>query len=123
MQGRLTFCLIPLLLICTTAFAQSTTPAATTAERTFWDHNGSVMYLVANGSSREFYYQKPRPGMLKAGAHPDSLLFRGQIDDGHFSGTAYLFNAHCGQVPFEVKGPVLDNAGRVVLTGQAPRVG
>jgi len=123
MQGRLTFCLIPQLLICTTAFAQSTTPAATTAERTFWDHNGSVMYLVANGSSREFYYQKPRPGMLEAGAHPDSLLFRGQIDNGQFSGTAYLFNAHCGQVPFEVKEPVLDNGGRVALTGQAPRVG
>jgi hypothetical protein len=123
MQGRLTFCLIPQLLICTTAFAQSTTPAATTAERTFWDHNGSVMYLVANGSSRKFYYQKPRPGMLEAGAHPDSLLFRGQIDNGQFSGTAYLFNAHCGQVPFEVKGPVLDNGGRVALTGQAPRVG
>ena len=123
MQGRLTFCLIPQLLICPTAFAQSTTPAATTAERTFWDHNGSVMYLVANGSSREFYYQKPRPGMLEAGAHPDSLLFRGQIDNGQFSGTAYLFNAHCGQVPFEVKGPVLDNGGRVALTGQAPRVG
>jgi hypothetical protein len=123
MQGRLTFCLIPQLLICTTAFAQSTTPAATTAERTFWNHNGSVTYLVANGSSREFYYQKPRPGMLEAGAHPDSLLFRGQIDNGQFSGTAYLFNAHCGQVPFEVKGPVLDNGGRVALTGQAPRVG
>ena len=123
MQGRLTFCLIPQLLICPTAFAQSTTPAATTAERTFWDHNGSVMYLVANGSSREFYYQKPRPGMLEAGAHPDSLLFRGQIDNGQFSGTAYLFNAHCGQVPFEVKEPVLDNGGRVALTGQAPRVG
>ncbi len=123
MQGRLTFCLIPQLLICTSAFAQSTTPAATTAERTFWDHNGSVMYLVANGSSREFYYQKPRPGMLEAGAHPDSLLFRGQIDNGQFSGTAYLFNAHCGQVPFEVKGPVLDNGGRVALTGQAPHVG
>jgi hypothetical protein len=26
--------------------------------RTLWDHNGSIVYLVANGSSREFYYQK-----------------------------------------------------------------
>jgi hypothetical protein len=69
MPGRLTFYLIPQLLICTSAFAQSTTPAATTAGRTFWDHNGSVVYLVANGSSREFYYQKPRLGMLDAGAH------------------------------------------------------
>jgi hypothetical protein len=81
------------------------------------------MYLIANDSSREFYYQKPRPGMLEAGAHPDSLLFRGQINDGQLSGTAYLFNPHCGQVPFEVKGPMLDNGGKVVLTGQAPRLG
>ena len=123
MPKRFAFlCAIPLFLV-TSAFAQSTTPAATTTERTFWDHNGSVMYLVANGSSREFYYQKPRPGMLEAGAHPDSLLFRGQIIDGHFSGTAFLFNANCGQVPFAVKGPILDNGERVVLTGQAPRVG
>ena len=123
MQRRLAFYLIPLLFLCTSAFGQLPNGTATTAEPTFWDHNGSVMYLVANGSSREFYYQKPRSGMLEAGAYPDSLLFRGQIDNGQFFGTAYLFNAHCGQVPFEVKGPILDNGGRVVLTGQAPRVG
>ena len=45
------------------------------SERTVWDHNGSVMYLVANGASREFHYQKPRPGMLDAGVRPGSLLF------------------------------------------------
>jgi hypothetical protein len=45
------------------AQAQTVSP-----ESTIWDHNGSIMYLVANGSSREFYYQKPRPGMLDAGA-------------------------------------------------------
>jgi hypothetical protein len=123
MPGRLTFYLILQLLMSTSAFAQSTTPAATAAERTFWDHNGSVVYLVANGSSREFYYQRPRLGMLEAGAHPDSLLFSGQINNGQFSGTAYVFNAQCGQVPFEVKGPILENGGRVALTGQAPRVG
>ena len=71
MQRRLAFYLIPLLLLCTSAFAQSTNATVTTAEPTFWDHNGSVMYLVANGSSREFYYQKPRSGMLEARAHPE----------------------------------------------------
>jgi hypothetical protein len=89
---------------------------------TIWDHNGSVMYLVANGSSREFYYQKPRPGMLEAGARPGSLLFRGQVNDGQYLGTAYIFNLHCGPIPFEVKGPIFDDQ-RIVLTGQAPRVG
>ena len=71
--------------------------------RTLWDHNGSIVYLIANGSSREFYYQKPRPGMLDVGARPGSLLFRGQLN-GQISGTAYFFNLHCGPIPFEVKG-------------------
>jgi hypothetical protein len=93
------------------------------ADRTLWDHNGSIMYLVASGSSRELHYQKPRPGMLEAGAHPDDVLFKGEINGGQFSGIAYIFNAQCGQVPFHVKGPMLDNGGRIVLTGQAPHVG
>src|SRR3974390_553734 len=80
--------------------------------RTVWDHNGSVMYLVANGSSREFYYQKPRPGMLDAGARPGSLLFRGQINNGQYLGTAYIFNLQCGPIPFEVKGPILHDGSK-----------
>jgi hypothetical protein len=90
---------------------------------TIWDHNASVMYLVANGSTRELYYQKPRPGMSEAGARPGSLLFRGQINDGQYSGTAYIFNRRCGPIPFQVKGPILDNDERIVLRGEAPRVG
>jgi len=104
----------------TSAQAQTQTASP---ERTIWDHNGSVMYLVANGSSREFYYQKPRAGMSEVGAHPGSLLFRGEIDSGQYSGTAYIFNPHCGPVPFQVKGPILDDDERIMLTGQAPRVG
>lgn len=52
---------------------------AASPEPPLWDHNGSVMSLVAKGSSREFYYQKPRTGMLEAGAKPGSLLFRGEV--------------------------------------------
>ncbi len=92
-------------------------------EPTLWDHNGSVKYLVANGSSREFYYQKPRPGILEVGAHPGSFLFQGQINKRQYSGTAYIFNPHCGPIPFEVKGPILDDDERIVLTGHAPLVG
>lgn len=114
MSKRLAFHLLPQLLLCTSAFAQSPNATATTAQPTLWDHNGSVMYLVANGSSRE---------MLEAGARPDAVLFKGQVVNGQLSGTAYLFNARCGQVPFEVKGPIPDNNERVVLTGQAPRLG
>jgi hypothetical protein len=61
--------------------------------------------------------------MLEVGVRPGSLLFSGEIDNGQYSGTAYIFNPHCGQIPFQVKGPVLDNDERILLTGQAPRVG
>jgi hypothetical protein len=105
---------------CASARAQT---QAVSPEPTMWDHNGSVMSLVTNGSSREFYYQKPRQGMLDAGARPGSLLFRGEINNGQYLGTAYIFNVHCGPIPFEVKGPILDGDGRIVLTGEAPRVG
>jgi hypothetical protein len=63
------------------ASAQAQTQTAS-AGPSIWDHNGSVVYLVANGQSREFHYQKPRAGMLEVGARPGSLLFRGEIDNG-----------------------------------------
>jgi hypothetical protein len=105
---------------CTSSQAQTQTAPP---ESTIWDHNGSVMYLVATGSSREIFYQKPRPGMLEADARPGSLLFRGEINNGQYLGTAYIFNLYCGPIPFEVKGPILDDDQQIVLTGQAPRVG
>src|ERR1700747_361114 len=75
---RLIFlCILPLFLS-TGAVAQPATPP----EATLWDHNGSVVYLIANGSSREFYYKQPRSGMLEAGARPGSLLFHGRSIKG-----------------------------------------
>jgi hypothetical protein len=107
--------------------ALASTPAQAQAEssgsRTLWDHNGSVMYLVEDGASREFHYSKPRLGMLDAGVRPGALLFRGEINGAQYLGTAYIFNPHCGPIPFEVKGVSLDADERIVLTGQAPRVG
>jgi hypothetical protein len=101
----------------------STPPfGANAPQRTLWNHNGSVMYLVANGASREFYYDQPRPGMVEAGARPGSLLFRGQYIDGQYVGTAYIFNRTCGQFAYEVGGPVLDGYRRVLMRGNAPRV-
>ena len=120
---RVGFTVAAIVLSATTAVtrAQAQTQPAS-PEPTIWDHNGSVMFLVANGSSREFHYQKPRPGMLDAGARPGSVLFRGEDNNGQYLGTAYIFSPHCGPIPFEVKGPILDDQ-RIVLAGQAPRVG
>src|SRR5512135_465432 len=102
-------------LVAVVACAQAQTQTAS-PESTIWDHNGSVMYLIANGPSREFHYQKPRAGMSEVGVRPGSLLFSGEIDNGQYSGSAYIFNPHCGQIPFQVKGPVLDNDERILLT-------
>jgi hypothetical protein len=96
---------------------------ADSAGHTLWMHNGSIVYLVANGSIREFYYHQPRPGMLTAGAKPGSLLFWGRYNDGNYIGTAYIFNAKCGKFDYHVSGPVLDDYRRVVMQGEAPRLG
>jgi hypothetical protein len=102
--------------------------AATTAtwadqEPTLWSHNGSVLYLLAKGTSREFRYKEPRPGMLQVGAYPGALLFRGQSTNHQYSGTAFIFNSRCGQLPYQVSGPILDGYEHVLLTGRAPQVG
>jgi hypothetical protein len=89
---------------------------------TLWYHNGSTVYLAADGSSRVFYYANPRPGMLEYGARPGSVLFEGHSTEGHYDGIAYVFRGHCGQFPYYVSGPILDNYRRVILYGLAPRV-
>jgi hypothetical protein len=103
------------------AVAQSANAPATQA-RTLWNHNGSTVYLLSNGSLREFYYDRPRQGMIDAGAQSGSLLFRGRSVNGRYIGTAVIFDSRCGQRSYEVSGPILDNYERVLLQGRAPRV-
>jgi hypothetical protein len=122
-RGHLSVAALALVALAAAGLGAHAQTQIASAEPTLWDHNGSVMYLVANGHSREFYYQKPRTGMLEVGVRPGSLLFRGEIENGQYSGTAYIFNTHCGQIPFQVKGAILENDERIVLTGEAPRVG
>ena len=72
---------------------------------------------------REFHYKEPRPAMVEAGARPGSVLFRGKVENGHYAGTAFMFDRRCGQISYAVSGPVLDSDQRVVLSGEAPLVG
>jgi hypothetical protein len=88
----------------------------------FWSHNGSIMALVSDGASRAFYYLKPRPGMIEAGAQKGSLLFSGETVHDTYKGTAVIYNKRCGQIPYEVSGPILENGRKVVLQGLAPRI-
>ena len=93
-------------------------------DNSHWSHNGSVMYLRTAGSARRIYYLQPRPGMLDAGAAPDSLLFDGTDDNGHWSGSARVFNKRCGrQYPYLVEGGPRAGNTIIELTGRAPRVG
>lgn len=92
-------------------------------EQLLWDHNGSTAYRVAQGRNRLFYYKEPRPGMISAGAKPDSLIFDGEIVGAdRYKGTAYIYNSQCGQFSYQVSGPILDQSRRVELHGLAPRV-
>jgi hypothetical protein len=95
----------------------------TQTPHSIWSHSGSTVFLVVDGALREFHYQQPREGMRDAGAHEGSLLFKGTSSHGRYSGTAYLFNRRCGQIAYQVSGPILDNSERVLLHGKAPRVG
>lgn len=105
------------------AFAIPASSIAQQSAPSLWEHNGSTVYLVANGQTREFYYQEPRPGMTDVGARQGSLLFTGISSNGGYQGTAYIYRGACGRFPYRVSGPILDNYERVVVRGQAPRVG
>ena len=90
---------------------------------TRWDHNGSIMRLEADGTRRRFVYAAPRPGMRRVGVRNGMVLFDGRRDGRVYQGTARIFNKRCGQFTYRVRGEVSDDERRVVLFGQAPRVG
>ena len=107
----------------TFAYAQKCGELLPDQGRTYWDHNGSKVYLVAERNRRRFYYDAPRPGMQRAGAIKDELLFEGTSDGKGYVGTAFIFNARCGPAAYRASGPILDGGRKVVMRGLAPRIG
>lgn len=77
------------------------------------------MYLVVAGAKREFYYSKPRRGMVAEGVTPGTLLFTGWVSGNGYKGTAYLFSSRCGRRSYPVSGVIQEQGGRVVMTGTA----
>ncbi len=84
-----------------------------------WMHNGSVVRLRGEGSQRHLEYVEPRSGLRNAGVKVGTVLFRGKLTEGHFSGTAYRFSRQCGAIGYPVAGMLM--AGQsLTLTGRVP---
>jgi hypothetical protein len=87
-----------------------------------WMHNDSVMRLEADGAMRRFYYVRPRDGMLKVGARPDSLLFEGRREGRRIFGTSHIFAKGCDPSPYSVTGTISEDEQEIVMYGIAPRL-
>ncbi len=114
--------LIPALAIFTLAFAGSTTYSSTANADSCWNHNGSVMRLVAQGNKRWFYYENPRRVLRKAGVRAGTLLFDGVKQGNYYIGTARRFSKYCPGNPlkYHVEGPVRQDQLKVTVEGYRP---
>jgi hypothetical protein len=96
---------------------QPATPAAPNGPaRSLWDHNGSVVYLTAEGANRRFYYDVPRAGLYDVGVKQGTLLFEGRKEGERYSGAAYIFSQTCGPQAYAVSGPVASDQSRITIT-------
>jgi hypothetical protein len=92
------------------------------SSRSLWDHNGSLVYLTAQGSTRRFYYDTPLPGLDALEVRPGSLLFEGRKVGEQYIGTAYIFSKGCSPKAFAASGPVKSDSLQisVSVSGKAP---
>jgi hypothetical protein len=83
----------------------------------FWEHNGSIVTLEADGSNRKFSYATPKPELpVRAG----TVVFQGTKSGNTYSGTAYGFSKKCGTVSYPVTGVVSADEKTVTMTGTMP---
>lgn len=99
------------VLIATPAWADS-----------FWDHNGSLMRLHAEGPKRVFTYEEPRSGVAAQGVERGTILFDGEFADkrSQYKGTAFIFSKRCGNKPYDVEGYLQDHPNLIIMSGSAP---
>jgi WD40 repeat protein len=83
----------------------------------YWNHNGSVMGLVANGKNRSMVYVKVRQELSHL-VEPGTWLFKGFADDGEYRGRARRFSPGMSPLEYAVEGPVVEEGNRVILTGK-----
>jgi hypothetical protein len=87
-----------------------------------WNHNGSIMRLVASGDQRWFYYENPRAVLREAGVTSGTLLFNGRKQGNDYVGTARRFSKDCPGTPLEypVEGSVSGDQLSVTVRGSRP---
>ena len=87
-----------------------------------WDHNGSIMRLVASSDQRSFYYENPKAALREAGVTSGTLLFDGRKQGDYYIGTARRFSKYCPENPltYSVEGPVSRDQRRVTVRGSRP---
>jgi hypothetical protein len=85
-----------------------------------WNHNGSLVSLLADGAKQKLFYDTPRVGLLDAGVKPGTLLFEGKRDGTAITGTAYQFYRTCKPRGFPVTGNTSDDKRQITLKGKAP---
>ena len=84
----------------------------------FWNHNGSIMRLVANGNERQFIYEVPSKKMYNTGVRPGSVLFNGYKNGNKYFGTSTVFSKNCHyDLAYKVSGNVYEGP-KVVLYGK-----
>ncbi|WP_350334449.1 hypothetical protein [Coralliovum pocilloporae] len=84
-----------------------------------WNHNGSLMRLVAQGNQRWMYYENPKAVLRRAGVRRGTLLFNGYKNGNYYVGTARRFSKYCPGTPLEyqVEGPVRSDQLQVTVYG------
>ena len=85
----------------------------------FWLHNGSVVALESDGTTRKIRYWQPRSGLPVA---PETILFDGHASGSRYFGKAYVFSSSCGAIAYDVSGGVDVARRSIILSGRAPVV-
>lgn len=108
---------MPMLVIAALLTLFGVMPAAGQA---LYDHNGSQMRLVEDGTTLRIFYEQPRPGIAAVGVRPGTLLFEGTLDDNlYLEGMTRIFSARCGEIDYYVYGRYV-RGGSFTLNGAAP---
>ena len=115
-----TFCALKTGMAGLALMAGSVAFSTTASADSCWNHNGSVMRLVAEGNNRWFYYENPKQVLRRAGVRQGTLLFNGRKQGNFYSGTARRFSKYCpGEaLEYHVEGPVRRVQLKVTVEGR-----